>query len=62
MITLIRYIMLCQKRVKFKLALYNFLEQELKEVIENKDDLQRKLIHELVDVIHTDNQNNNKEN
>lgn len=54
--------MLCQKRVKFKLALYNFLEQELKEVIENKDDLQRKLIHELVDVIHTDNQNNNKEN
>lgn len=60
MITLIRYILLCQKRVKFKLALYSFLEQGLKEIIGNKDELQKKLIHELVEFIHNTNQGNIK--
>jgi len=62
LVTLIRYILLCQKRVKLKLAFCSFLEQELKEVIENKDDLQKKLIHEIAEIIHIENQNNNKEN
>ena len=61
MITIIRYIILCQKRVKLKLALYSFLEQALKEVIENKDDLQRKFIRALAEIIHADNQTLDKD-
>lgn len=57
MITLIRYIILCQKRVKLKLAFYSFLEQISKEIIENNEDLQKKFIHELTKIIHNENQN-----
>lgn len=57
LITLIRYILLCQKRVKLKLAFYGFLEQISREIIGNNEDLQKKFIHELTEIIHNKNQN-----
>ena len=48
MITLFRWVMLKQKEIKWKLAFYQFLDQQLK----NPEELQQKLVHELAELIH----------
>lgn len=48
MITLFRWVLLKQKEIKWKLAFYQFLDQQLK----NPEELQQKLLHELAQAIH----------
>lgn len=55
MITLIRWYLLKAKEIKIKLAFYSFVDQIVNEVI-NTDELQKKILHELVEIIHKENQ------
>ena len=48
MITLYRAIKLLQLKIKWHLAFYQFLDQQLK----NPEELQQKLFHEIAELIH----------
>lgn len=50
--TIIQFFQLKSKEIKFRLTLYRFLEQLTDEIINNKEDLQRKVIHEFAEMIH----------
>lgn len=54
MITLFRAIRLLQLKIKWKLAFYQFLDQQLK----NPEELQQKLLHEIAEIIHKTNEEN----
>lgn len=51
MITVFRMIRLWQLRIKWKLAFYQLLEQQIK----NTAELEQKLLHEIAEVIHNAN-------
>lgn len=51
MITLFRWILLKQKEIKWKLAFYQLLEQQLK----NPEELEKKFIDSFVKLIHEAN-------
>lgn len=48
MITLLRWVLLKQKEIKWKLSFYQFLDRQLK----NPEELEKKLIHELAGLVH----------
>lgn len=50
--TIIQFFQLKSKEIKFRLTLYHFLEQLADEIINNKEELQRKVIHEFAEMIH----------
>lgn len=52
MITLFRWILLKQKEIKWKLAFYQFLDQQLK----NPEELQKKFVEAFAEIIHKSNQ------
>lgn len=54
MITLFRWAMLKQKEIKWKLAFYQFIDQQLKD----PEEFQQKLVHELAELIHNSNDSN----
>lgn len=54
MITLFRLWKLWTLKVKWELALLQFIDQQLK----NPDDLQQKLVHEIVELVHKSNEPN----
>ena len=54
MITLYRMFKLWQLRTKWKLAFYQFLDQQLK----NPEELQQKLAHEIAELVHKSNESN----
>ena len=55
MITLIRWWLYKAKVIKLKLGVIAVVEQLLKEVTKNGDDIQKKFIAELAKLIHEDN-------
>lgn len=55
MITLIRWWLYKAKVIKLKLGVVAVVEQLLKEVTKNGDDIQKKFIAELAKLIHEDN-------
>lgn len=55
MITLIRWFLLKQKEIKLKLALYSFVEKSLKELTQNPEELEQKIMHAFAEVIHSAN-------
>lgn len=52
MITFIRWYLMKAKEIKLKLAFYQFLEQGVKEVTENQEELKKQIIHEFAEIIH----------
>lgn len=50
--TIIQFFQLKSKEIKFRLTLYRFLEQLADEIVNNKEELQRKVIHEFAEMIH----------
>lgn len=44
MITLIRWILLQQKRIKWKLAFYQFFDKQMQELIKNPEEIEKKII------------------
>lgn len=57
MITLIRWWIYKVKVIKLKLGVVTLVEQLLKEVTKNGDDIQKKFIAEFAKLIHEDNKN-----
>ena len=55
MITLIRTIRLWQLRTKYRLALWQFIDQQAKELLKNPEEIEKKFISALVDIIHNEN-------
>ena len=51
MITLFRWVLLKQKEIKWKLAFYNLIDQQLK----NPKELEKKLVDSLTKLIHESN-------
>lgn len=52
MITLIRYIRLIQLRVKWKLALYQYLDKQMMEFVKHPEEIEKKIIPYLAELIH----------
>ena len=61
MITLIRWWLYKAKVIKLKLGVVAVVEQLLKEVTKNGDDIQKKFIAEFAKLIHEDNKNKTNE-
>lgn len=57
MITLYRMIKLWQMRIKYKLALYELLEKGMKYISDNREELEKKIVHEFANIIHDSNKN-----
>ena len=62
MITLIRWWIYKAKVIKLKLGVVTLVEQLLKEVSKNGDDIQKKFIAEFAKLIHEDNKNESETN
>ena len=61
MITLIRMIRLWQLRTKWKLAFWQFVNKQATELIKNPEELEKKILPYLVEVIHSSVQSQKKD-
>ena len=55
MITLFRAIRLWQLRIKYRLALWQFIDQQAKELLKNPEEFEKKFISALAEIIHNEN-------
>ena len=55
MITLFRWILLKQKKIKWELALWQFIDQQAKELLKNPEEIEKKFLSALADIIHNEN-------
>ena len=54
MITLFRAIRLWQLRIKFRLAIYQFIDQQATELLKNPEEIEKKFISALSEIIHNE--------
>ena len=55
MITLFRAIRLWQLRTKYRLALWQFIDQQTKELLKNPEEIEKKFVSALAEIIHNEN-------
>ena len=55
MITLFRWIILQQKKTKWELALWQFIDKQAKELLKNPEEIEKKLVSALAEIIHNEN-------
>ena len=55
MITLFRAIRLWQLRTKWRLAMYQFIDQQAKELLKNPEEIEKKFVSALAEIIHNEN-------
>ena len=55
MITLFRAIRLWQLRTKYRLALWQFIDQQAKELLKNPEEIEKNFVSALADIIHNEN-------
>ena len=55
MITLIRWIILQQKKIKWELALWQFIDQQASELLKNPEEIEKKFVSALAEIIHNEN-------
>ena len=55
MITLIRAIRLWQLRTKYRLALWQFVDQQAKGLLKNPEEIEKKFVSALAEIIHNEN-------
>ena len=55
MITLFRMIRLWQLRTKWRLALWQFIDQQAKELLKNPEEIEKKFVSALAEIIHNEN-------
>ena len=55
MITLFRWILLKQKKIKWQLALWQFVDQQAKELLKNPEEIEKKFVSALAEIIHNEN-------
>ena len=54
MITLFRMIRLWQLRTKWRLALWQFVDQQAKELLKNPEEIEKKFVSALAEIIHNE--------
>ncbi len=62
MITLFRKIRLWQLRTKWQLAMLQFIDKQLMEIVKNPEEIEKKIMPYLADIIHLQNNNISKTN
>ena len=55
MITLFRWILLKQKKVKWELALWQFIDKQANELLKNPEEIEKKFVSALAEIIHNEN-------
>ena len=60
MITLFRMIRLWQLRTKYRLALWQFVDQQAKELLKNPEEIEKKFVSALAEIIHNENNKETK--
>ena len=55
MITLFRAIRLWQLRTKYRLALWQFVDQQAKELLKKPEEIEKKFVSALAEIIHNEN-------
>ena len=60
MITLFRWIILQQKKIKWELALWQFIDQQASELLKNPEEIEKKFVSALAQIIHDSNQTDTK--
>ena len=55
MITLFRWILLKQKKIKWELALWQFIDKQASELIKNPEEIEKKFVSALAEIIHNEN-------
>ena len=55
MITLFRAMRLWQIRTKYRLALWQFVDQQSKELLKNPEEIEKKFVSALAEIIHNEN-------
>lgn len=55
MITLIRAIRLWQLRTKWRLAMYQFVDKQMTELMKNPKEIEKKFVSALAEIIHNEN-------
>ena len=54
MITLIRAIRLLQLKIKWRLALWQFVDKQAKELLKNPEEIEKKFVSALAEIIHNE--------
>ena len=55
MITLFRTIRLWQLRTKWRLAVWQFIDKQAKELLKNPEEFEKKFVSALAEIIHNEN-------
>ena len=55
MITLYRALKLWQLHTKWELALWQFIDQQAKELLKNPEEIEKKFVSALAEIIHNEN-------
>ena len=55
MITLFRMIRLWQLRTKWRLAVWQFIDKQAKELLKNPEEFEKKFVSALAEIIHNEN-------
>lgn len=56
MITLIRWYILKAKKIKWELAVWQFIDKQAKELLKNPEEIEKKFVSALAEIIHAENQ------
>ena len=54
MITLFRWILLKQKKIKWELALWQFIDKQATELLKNPEEIEKKIVSALAEIIHNE--------
>ena len=60
MITLFRWILLKQKKIKWELALWQFIDKQATELLNNPEEIEKKFVSALAEIIHNEQSADNK--
>ena len=55
MITLFRWILLKQKKIKWELALWQLIDKQASELLKNPEEIEKKIVSTLAEIIHNEN-------
>ena len=55
MSTLFRWIVLKQKKIKWELALWQFIDKQATELLKNPEEIEKKFVSALAEIIHNEN-------
>ena len=60
MITLFRWILLKQKKIKWELAIWQFIDKHATELLKNPEETEKKFVSALAEIIHNENNKETK--